>query len=66
MIGDSNDYGFLVQPKSADELAEKILFCKNNMPLTAQIGKNANEKIIEICSISKYVEAYESIFQKEN
>jgi glycosyltransferase involved in cell wall biosynthesis len=66
MIGDSNNYGFLVKPKSANDLAEKILFCKNNMPLTVQIGNNANEKIIEMCSISKYVEAYESIFQKEN
>lgn len=66
MIGDSNNYGFLVKPKSANDLAEKILFCKNNMPLTAQIGNNAHEKIIEMCSISKYVEAYESIFQKEN
>ena len=65
MIGDSNNYGFLVKPKSANDLAEKILFCKNNMPLTAQIGNNAHEKIIEMCSISKYVEAYESIFQKE-
>jgi glycosyltransferase involved in cell wall biosynthesis len=64
MIGDSNNDGFLVQPKSVDELAEKILFCKNNISLTAQIGVNANEKILEMCSISKYVKAYENIFQK--
>jgi glycosyltransferase involved in cell wall biosynthesis len=66
MIGDSNDYGFLVEPKSAEELAEKILFCKNNISLTAKIGINANKKIIEMCSLSKYVEAYENIFQKDN
>ncbi len=64
MIGDSNIYGFLVQPKSADELAEKILFCKNNISVTSQIGINANEKILKMCDISKYVEAYENIFQK--
>jgi hypothetical protein len=64
MIGDSNNFGFLVQPKSADELSEKILFCKNNIPLAAQIGSNANEKIVEMCNISKYIEAYENIFQK--
>jgi glycosyltransferase involved in cell wall biosynthesis len=66
MIGDSNNYGYLVQPKSALELAQKILFCKNNFPHTVQIGTNAHEKIIKMCNIKKYVEAYEDIFQKVN
>ena len=66
MIGDSNNYGFLVQPKSADDLAEKILFCKNNIPTAVQIGINANEKIVEMCSITKYIDDYESIFLKAN
>ena len=66
MIGDSNNYGFLVKPKSANDLAEKILFCKNNMPLTAQIGSNAHDKIVEMCSITKYIEEYENIFMKVN
>ena len=66
MIGDSNNFGFLVQPKSAEELAEKILFCKSNIPLTVQIGSNAHDKIFEMCSITKYIEEYENIFMKVN
>lgn len=66
MIGDSNDYGFLVKPKSADELAEKILFCKSNIPITVQVGSNAHDRIVEMCSIAKYINEYESIFKKVN
>lgn len=66
MIGDSNNYGFLVQPKSADELAEKILFCKSNIPHSVQVGSNANEKIVVMCSITRYIDEYESIFLKVN
>lgn len=66
MIGDSNDYGFLVKPKSADELAEKILFCKSNISITVQVGSNAHDRIVEMCSIAKYINEYESIFMKVN
>lgn len=66
VIGDTNNYGFLVKPRSPKDLAEKIVSSKLNSALTTQIGLNASKRINEMCNISKYVEAYEHIFIQEN
>jgi glycosyltransferase involved in cell wall biosynthesis len=66
VIGDTNNYGFLVKPRSPKDLAEKIVSSKLNSALTTQIGLNASKRINEMCNISKYVEAYEHIFMQEN
>jgi hypothetical protein len=66
MIGDSNNFGYLVRPKSFDDIIDRILLCKSNMALTTQIGFNSRERIIELCNISKYVKAYEELFLLDN
>jgi glycosyltransferase involved in cell wall biosynthesis len=66
MIGDSNNFGYLVRPKSFDDIVDRILLCKSNMALTTQIGFNSRERIIELCNISKYVKAYEELFLLDN
>ena len=62
MIGDSNNFGYLVRPKSSTDLVDKILYCKNDQSKTVRIGANARERITELCNITKYVDSYEKIF----
>ncbi len=64
LIGKTNKFGYLVSNGSHTEVANKILFLKDNPKLRSEIGKSANKKITKLCDLKSYVRKYEEIFIK--
>lgn len=62
IIGDSNEFGFLVNKQSPNEIVKKIFELFESTELRNKIGNSAKKRIIDMCDIKKYVEKYESLF----
>jgi len=47
--------GFLIEPKNAEQLKEKILLILNNPSLAKQLGKNARKTVLENYSLNRFI-----------
>lgn len=63
IIEDAKD-GYLVEPKNADELAEKISELLDSEHKRSKFGENARKKVISQYDISSNAAKIESIFEK--
>ena len=62
VIGVSGESGFLVPPNSPQSFAETIESLIDDYPRRLEIGRKSQERINNICSLSKYVFSYERLF----
>ncbi len=60
-INDGED-GFLIDPRNANELAEKIIYLLNNIHTTEQLGENLYKKVKDQCDYNKYFSKVEEIY----
>jgi len=58
-----NETGILVEPKNADELAEKIKYLLNNPERASELGKNARQRIEAEFQWRVIVEKLENIYK---
>ena len=61
VLGDS---GLLVPPKSPRMFAEAILGLMGNDAMRRAMGISAQERVLQLCSVEKYISSYEELFLK--
>ena len=54
--------GFLINPKSPEELAEKILFLINHKKIRLEMGKNAREVVAKKFDISIMIDNFKKVY----
>lgn len=64
VIGQNNEFGTLVAPKSVDELVVALKSYLYSNDLRATVGEKAKNRIYELCSMQTYVKAYEKLFKE--
>jgi len=58
----ANEFGILVDPKSSIMLADAIIELIKDENKRKDLGKNARERIFELCNIEKLIHSYEELF----
>ena len=64
MIGNTEQFGFLVSSFSPDEFASKIEKLIKDSDLRIKIGNAAYTKITDMCIMERYIESYQNLFLK--
>ena len=62
LIGDTQEFGLLVQPKSIKMLYNAIIKLSNDKTKCVEMGLAGKNRINELCSIGSYIKSYENIF----
>lgn len=62
LIGESEEFGLLVPPKSSKKLYDAIIMLLSNEKKCLEMGVVGMERIHELCNIRKYIGAYEKVF----
>lgn len=62
LIGQTDEFGFLVSPNSPIEFANKIEILISDLDLRHKIGNAANFRITHMCNMQVYIEKYKKIF----
>jgi glycosyltransferase involved in cell wall biosynthesis len=59
-----NYSGLLVESNNHTQLAEKILYLKNNVSVRERLGKQARQSALQHFTLKKMVQAYENLYME--
>ena len=62
---DDNETVFFVEPESAEAIADKILYCKDNPEVAKRVGENGRKLVEQSFSTSKLDETLSKVFCEE-
>lgn len=62
LIGETEEFGFLVQPKSSEMLYNAIVKLLGDKTKCFEIGQAGKNRINKLCDIEVYIKSYENLF----
>lgn len=62
VLGDLNESGILIPPKSPSNFADALLLLMNNEDKRKAMGESAKKRIHQLCSLKNYISLYEDLF----
>lgn len=63
LIGESEEFGILVPPKSSAALCDAIIKLISDEKKCIEMGVAGKNRIYELCNINKYINSYENLFR---